>query len=330
MFPSSIVFLSLLSSATAAQEPGIGACCYSATCLADKHCAPGCGTAALPCSNDSCKNCECCPCCSGTTDSCAATAPNTPPFQPASAECCKTGYSGPGCADPACDESCGSHGKCSAPNVCTCDAGWGGTLCNEAVCNGKTVGGCGPNGKCTAPNTCVCDAGHRNPADACNCDAGWGGPNCETAVCNGGCGPNGKCTAPNTCTCNVPAIHRNASDMCVCDDGWGGANCDQAVCDGGCGHGTCGSPNNCTCSAGWSGPHCAAPVCTTPCGANGNCTVRFGEEKGFARELSPPRSCASYLRPSFLLLLFPPPSSPPPGAGYLYLQSSPESPKRDQ
>ena len=160
---SSLLLSSLISSA-AAQAPGIGACCYSATCLADKHCAPGCGTAALPCSDYTCKNCECCPCCSGTTDSCAATAPNTPPFQPASAECCKTGYSGPGCADPACDESCGSHGKCSAPNVCTCDAGWGGTLCNEAVCNGKTVGGCGPNGNCTAPNTCECVAGHRNSA----------------------------------------------------------------------------------------------------------------------------------------------------------------------
>ena len=160
---SSLLLSSLISSA-AAQAPGIGACCYSATCLADKHCAPGCGTAALPCSDYTCKNCECCPCCSGDADSCAATAPNTPPFQPTSAECCKTGYSGPGCADPACDESCGSHGKCSAPNVCTCDAGWGGTLCNEAVCNGKTVGGCGPNGNCTAPNTCECVAGHRNSA----------------------------------------------------------------------------------------------------------------------------------------------------------------------
>ena len=149
-----VSLLSFIVASANAQD--IGSCCYSATCLADQHCIAGCGTAALPCSDDSCKNCECCPCCGGDTASCATKAPNTKPFQPAGAECCAKGYSGADCKVPSCDESCGAHGKCSAPNTCTCDSGWGGPLCDHAICNGGK--GCGAHGNCSAPNTCTCES----------------------------------------------------------------------------------------------------------------------------------------------------------------------------
>eukprot|EP00020_Sapocribrum_chincoteaguense_P001061 CAMPEP_0170756718 /NCGR_PEP_ID=MMETSP0437-20130122/14166_1 /TAXON_ID=0 /ORGANISM="Sexangularia sp." /LENGTH=956 /DNA_ID=CAMNT_0011095903 /DNA_START=88 /DNA_END=2958 /DNA_ORIENTATION=+ len=55
----------------------------------------------------------------------------------ASAACaCEPGYGGPTCGSPTCTDryDCSGHGTCSAPNTCSCEAGWQG----NADCSAET------------------------------------------------------------------------------------------------------------------------------------------------------------------------------------------------
>jgi len=116
------------------------------------------------------------------------------------------------------------HGNCTAPNVCSCAAGWQGGSCDQAICDTP----CSAHGNCTAPNTCTCASG-------------WSGPNCDSPVCSYGC-VHGTCQGP---------------DDCVCQPHWRGNNCDIAECQVPCVHGTCVGADECKCDHGWSGPVCS-------------------------------------------------------------------------
>ncbi len=163
-----------------------------------------------------------------------------------------------------CTKICENGGKCSAPDLCACEAGWAGDDCTLPVCSS---GLCGEREVCVAPNTCACVPGFSNqPActtplcvqtcenggacvapDTCGCASGWFDTNCTTPVCSQTCGNGGNCTAPDTCNC--------PSD-------WTGADCRTPVCRQTCGNGgTCVAPDTCNCPPSWSGHDCSLPVC---------------------------------------------------------------------
>lgn len=113
--------------------------------------------------------------------------------------------------------NCGANGQCNtATNTCTCNSGWSGAQCNQAVCSPT----CGVNATCTAPNTCTCNSGSL----------------CNQPICSPACSTNATCTATNTCTCN---------------SGWSGSQCNQPICSPACGvNATCTAPNVCKCNQG--------------------------------------------------------------------------------
>ena len=60
---------------------------------------------------------------------------------------------------PSCVDSCSGHGNCSHIGVCSCERGWRGDACAEAVCAAH----CARHGICVAGNagaSCACDAGY--------------------------------------------------------------------------------------------------------------------------------------------------------------------------
>jgi LCCL domain len=165
----------------------------------------------------------------------------------------------------ACSQMCENGGNCVGPDQCKCLPGWGGIDCTMPVCD--SAHRCGPRQICTAPNTCTCVAGYTNfPAcdvptcvqkcehggfcsypDTCSCATGWTDANCTTPVCAQTCGNGGNCTAPNVCTC--PSM-------------WKGNECRIPVCEQIClNGGSCTAPNTCTCPPEWSGHDCSKPVC---------------------------------------------------------------------
>jgi len=133
------------------------------------------------------------------------------------------------CPEPICDQNgleC-EHGVCKAPNFCTCEIGWEGSICDQCI----NLPGC-VHGNCTE-------------ALECNCFDGWEGGFCDIPHCSS-C-ENGVCESPETC---------------VCHQGWSGPSCDVCQTLPGCLHGQCGDhPNSCECDAGWEGHLCDQPHC---------------------------------------------------------------------
>ncbi|XP_071572895.1 uncharacterized protein [Temnothorax nylanderi] len=172
---------------------------------------------------------------------------------------------------PVCDFKC-YNGKCTAPNVCTCDPGYypewlaDSDLKDDRMthfcfrlkrppCNALS---CGDNGTCHESGICVCDDGYRkDTAGAC------------IPICNRGC-LDGMCTAPNHCACHEGYALQNSKfgdDVC------------KAICERGCENGECVSPNECICNNGFipnidhhSKPECI-PVCTRNCSGHGDCII---------------------------------------------------------
>ncbi|XP_063042299.1 sushi, von Willebrand factor type A, EGF and pentraxin domain-containing protein 1 isoform X3 [Engraulis encrasicolus] len=90
---------------------------------------------------------------------------------------------------------CQNGGSCQRPNICACQEGWMGRLCEEPICILPCLNG----GRCVAPYQC-------------ECPTGWTGTRCHTAVCSSPCLNGGRCIRPNRCHCSA---------------GWGGHDCSR-------------------------------------------------------------------------------------------------------
>ncbi|KAK9295956.1 hypothetical protein QLX08_009917 [Tetragonisca angustula] len=132
--------------------------------------------------------------------------------------------------EPVCEPSC-KHGKCTAPNFCSCIGNHTQTVDGqcEPICPSCE------NGVCVEPGVCQCLKGFvRRSEDRCS-------PFCEN-----GC-ENSECVAPNECRCNA-GFETNANGTCV-------KPCTR-VCKG---HALC-VEDKCECSYGWAGPDCDQPT----------------------------------------------------------------------
>jgi len=165
------------------------------------------------------------------------------------------------CSQPICQEC--MHGICVSPDLCACEVGWEGMVCD----------------------TCIpfpgCRHGHCVQALECICKPGYGGGFCDIPDC-GECA-NGFCNSP---------------DVCMCFDGWKGDNCTECIPLAGCVKGKCADhPHTCSCEDGWEGALCNMPICNPPC-EHGKCVVGDdGEhlckcETGWAKEAC--NQCAPY------------------------------------
>ncbi|MGH0179725.1 UNVERIFIED_CONTAM: hypothetical protein FKN15_002341 [Acipenser sinensis] len=111
-----------------------------------------------------------------------------------------------------CTEKC-VHGRCSAPNTCQCEPGWGGPNCSSA-CDSEHWG---PHcsSRCQCKNRALC-----NPiTGACICSPGFKGWRCEDS-CDPGNYGNGcqqKCLCQNGATCD------HVTGECKCPPGYTGA-----------------------------------------------------------------------------------------------------------
>ena len=88
---------------------------------------------------------------------------------------------------------CANRGNCTHPDTCTCEKGWTGPDCSEAMCAQECFNG----GNCTAPDTCTCLqwwsrwrdkrlSGGRPIFRKSNGDpinTGWTGFDCNTPIC---------------------------------------------------------------------------------------------------------------------------------------------------
>ncbi|XRB00522.1 sialyltransferase [Pycnococcus provasolii] len=144
------------------------------------------------------------------------------------------------------------HQHCDADGgSCTCDKGYTGEHCEQAICEQGCM-----RGKCLRPSYCTCEEGYKGRA-------------CDEPVCTRGCG-HGQCVQPEFCrcdsdwfgyTCDRQCVHgmfRQSSQVCECDAGWSGRDCVHALCNTtGCVHGDCTAPNVCQCHSGWDGGDCS-------------------------------------------------------------------------
>ncbi|CAD1471410.1 unnamed protein product [Heterotrigona itama] len=132
--------------------------------------------------------------------------------------------------EPVCEPSC-KHGKCTAPNFCSCIGN------HRQTVDGRCTPICPSceNGVCVEPGVCQCLQGFvRRSESRC------------VPFCENGC-ENGECIAPNECRCNA-GFETNANHTCV-------KPCTR-VCKG---HATC-VEDTCECSYGWAGRDCDQPT----------------------------------------------------------------------
>jgi len=193
------------------------------------------------------------------------------------------------CAVPVCQPPCHpDHGQCTAPNTCTCKAGYEGSDCSRCV----PLPGC-KHGYCA------------NRAFQCKCLPGWTGMLCDKPICKDGC-EHGHCNhGPGQCVCHpgwtgptcsqcikLPGCTKHGFCrkplQCVCKKGYSGTFCHKLKCRQGCDphNGFCHRPNECWCRPGWSGPTCTECLrypgcdngyCLSPweCRCTGNFTGRL-------------------------------------------------------
>ncbi|EFC38200.1 predicted protein [Naegleria gruberi] len=185
---------------------------------------------------------------------------------------------------------CSGHGICYLTDVCTCNPGYIGSLCDVVACNGFNSSdprACNGHGICEGPNICNCTTGYVGSfcdvslcygfnssdsrvcnghgicegPDICNCSTGYIGPLCDDVACDGfnssdsrACNGHGICEGPNICNCST---------------GYIGSFCDVVACDGfkisdprACNrHGICEGPNICNCTTGYVGSFCDVSLC---------------------------------------------------------------------
>ena len=222
---------------------------------------------------------------------------------------CTEGRWGPDCSTRCLGErlpdgNCTGHGHCvggaAGPEICVCDAGFGGANCSACPsARGGAV--CGGYGTCDAvTGGCRCDAGYAGPAcnlrcpqaspsgpvcggvargicraqdGTCACGAGYAGAACEISCPTSAgsvCGGHGACDALGRCRC---AAQWAGSACAVCAAGWHGTDC-RRHCVSGRSTGT-----GCICHAGWAGEDCDMPCAggaAWPCQGHGECRVHDG------------------------------------------------------
>jgi len=145
------------------------------------------------------------------------------------------------CSQPICRECI--HGTCVSPDMCACEVGWEGMVCDVCI---------------PLPG---CKYGHCDKALECLCEPGYGGGFCDIPDC-GDC-THGFCSTP---------------DYCMCFDGWEGENCTECIPMAGCEKGHCTDhPHTCSCEPDWEGALCNEPICNPPC-VNGKCIVGADRE----------------------------------------------------
>uniref|UniRef100_A0A182Y0P4 Uncharacterized protein n=1 Tax=Anopheles stephensi TaxID=30069 RepID=A0A182Y0P4_ANOST len=107
---------------------------------------------------------------------------------------------------PICRGGC-IHGECLAPNVCSCEAGFGGKHCLQRCRNGTWGVNC--RNRCHCQNYSHCDTktGH------CRCNEGWMGKFCETPCPEGFFGT--MCISK--CNCTTRSCHPQTG-ICMPDD----------------------------------------------------------------------------------------------------------------
>jgi len=115
------------------------------------------------------------------------------------------------CNHPVCSPSC-VYGECVDPNVCNCDIGYTGDVCDVPVCYGSESGSvnvCNKHGSCISPDNCDCDTWYYED----NCDM-W---NCATipkddpSVCSG----FGQCVGPEICRCQPGRMGLECDDFFI-------------------------------------------------------------------------------------------------------------------
>ncbi|XP_035671883.1 fibropellin-1-like [Branchiostoma floridae] len=157
------------------------------------------------------------------------------------------------------------HGSCMndiGGYTCTCENGWEGTNCDQAVSDADDC----------ASSPCIhgiCTDGYMSYT--CSCENGWEGTNCDQDI--------------DDCA-SSPCVHGTCTDdymsyTCSCENGWTGTNCDQEIDDcasSPCIHGTCtdGYMNyTCSCENGWTGKDCDQvdpdECASNPCWLGGTC-----------------------------------------------------------
>jgi len=164
---------------------------------------------------------------------------------------CCPGYEpdGQGYCKAVCQESCGSHGVCSEPDVCRCDPGFSGQTCQEIGCPGGNWGPdcskvcpCQNGGRCE-PHTgrCLCSPGYTGSNCENQCDSNTFGMDCsEKCACSVGqrchhvsgeclpCTPGTygpQCAKKCQCSQNGTALCLHTTGQCFCSPNWYGDTC---------------------------------------------------------------------------------------------------------
>ncbi|XP_033117021.1 fibropellin-1-like isoform X12 [Anneissia japonica] len=191
--------------------------------------------------------------------------------------------------------------------VCTCPAGYSGTLCDIS----SATDTCLPN---PCMNSGTCFTSENLDSYICLCESGYSGDNCENAPCSSSpCLNGGTCETvsngytcmcvsgyqgsrcdtattpcmPNPCMnsgmCLVSSTNMD-SYFCLCQSGYSGDHCENGldVCssDPCLNSGTCFVSSTfdsyvCLCTSGFSGVNCEIDACNpNPCQNSGNCIRR--------------------------------------------------------
>lgn len=178
---------------------------------------------------------------------------------------------------PNCSKGC-VQGKCVAPDVCQCFAGYGGFSCSFSCPLGLFGKYCQYN--CLCKNNATCDA----LSGKCRCSDGWKGLYCDRGCKSGNYGKD----CLEICKCNNGDCH-HVSGKCKCHTGWTGDSCSDLVQDLNTtkkicvclNNGICGQDNvTCKCTSGFIGKKCEnvcslgywGPNCSQLCSCSNGAT----------------------------------------------------------
>jgi hypothetical protein len=138
---------------------------------------------------------------------------------------CDDGWTGIDCFTPVCYPNC-VKGKCIHPNLCLCDSGFTGDLCNLGKCSKCVYGICADSELCDcfygySGFACdiplsypPCQHGVAIEPNVCKCDKGWQSRICDVPICEPECGPHGHCVQPYICECDPGWYSSNILTPC--------------------------------------------------------------------------------------------------------------------